>query len=101
MRPSSNDIRIRSLAERKNLVKREDFAEVLPPVDGFGPWFRSLPDIYGGTNLKRIVDLIVKARVAGKASASANQTFSNVDSRRLSEAGLQVGGYAADGQCAH
>ena len=66
MRPSSNDIRIRSLAERKNLVKREDFAEVLPPVDGFGPWFRSLPDIYGGTNLKRIVDLIVKARAAGK-----------------------------------
>lgn len=66
MRPSSEDLRIRSLKERKNLVKREDFAQVLPPVEGFGGWFRSLPDIYGGTNLKRIVDLIVAARVAGK-----------------------------------
>lgn len=57
---------MRSLTERENLVKREDFAQVLPPVDGFGTWFRSLPEIYGGKNLKRIVDLIVTARMAGK-----------------------------------
>ena len=66
MNPSPDDVRIRPLRERQNLVKREDFAKVLPPVAGFGAWFRSLPDIYGGTNLKRVVELIVAARKMGK-----------------------------------
>ena len=60
------DLRIQSVRDRKNLVKKEDFAVVLEPVAGFGEWFRCLPDIYGGKNLKRVVDLIVDARVAGR-----------------------------------
>jgi hypothetical protein len=66
MKPSPDEIRLRSLAERGNLVRREDFAQVLPPVAGFGDWFRSLPDIYGGANLKRVVELIVAARQADR-----------------------------------
>lgn len=57
-----DDLRIRSVKTRENLVKRDDFAQVLPPVAGFGEWFRSLPDIYGGKNLKRLVDFIVQAK---------------------------------------
>lgn len=47
-------------------MTREDFAKVLEPLPGFGRWFRSLPDIYGGRNLKRLVDLVVEARAAGR-----------------------------------
>ena len=61
-----DDLRIQSVATRRNLVVREDFAQVLEPVAGFGDWFRSLPDIYGGKNLKRIVELIVRARADGR-----------------------------------
>lgn len=61
-----DDLRIRPLSERRNLVAREDFATVLEPVPGFSQWFRSLPDIYGGRSLKRIVDLIVEARLHGR-----------------------------------
>ncbi|MCB9889599.1 MAG: hypothetical protein H6836_08465 [Planctomycetes bacterium] len=66
MKPAPDDLTIRSLAERKNLVKRADFARVLDPVPGFGAWFQSLPDIYGGKNLKRVVELIVAARAQGR-----------------------------------
>ena len=66
MKPSADDLHIRPLKDRKNLVAREDFARVLPPVAGFGAWFRSLPDIYGGKSLKRVVDSIVASRLAGK-----------------------------------
>jgi hypothetical protein len=66
MKPTADDLTIRSLAERQNLVNREDFAAVLEPVAGFGAWFRSLPDIYGGKSLKRVVDLIVAARGADR-----------------------------------
>jgi hypothetical protein len=59
-------LRVRPLAERKNLVRKEDFAQVLPPVEGFQKWFRSLPDIYGGKSLKRVVDRVVSARAAGR-----------------------------------
>ena len=59
-------LRIRPLAERKNLVKQEDFAKALPPVEGFLGWFRSLPDIYGSKALKQVVEAIVVARLAGK-----------------------------------
>src|SRR5712691_3024116 len=59
-------LRIRPLAERKNLVDKQEFARVLPPVDGFLPWFRSLPDIYGSKALKRVVDAIVAARQQGR-----------------------------------
>ena len=45
--PEPRPLRIRPLAERKNLVRKEDFAKVLPPVDGFLRWFEALPDIYG------------------------------------------------------
>jgi hypothetical protein len=57
-----DDLRIRSVKTRRNLVKREDFAAVLEPISGFAEWFRSLPDIYGGRNLKRIVELVVDAK---------------------------------------
>ncbi len=66
MKDLTKNLTIRSLQQRKNLVSQKDFAQVLDPVPGFGDWFASLPDIYGGTNLKRIVDLIVQARLAGK-----------------------------------
>lgn len=59
-------LRIRPLAERKNLVQKEDFAKVLPPVSGFLRWFESLPDIYGSKSLKLVVDRIVTARQQGK-----------------------------------
>ncbi len=62
MKPKPEDLETRPLAERKNLVHVDDFAKALEPVDGFSAWFRSLPDIYGGKNLKRIVDVIVAAR---------------------------------------
>ena len=63
---SSRPLRVRPLAERKNLVKKEDFAKVLPPVDGFLEWFRALPDIYGSKALKQVVEAIVRARMAGR-----------------------------------
>lgn len=59
-------LRIRPLAERRNLVQRSDFAKVLPPQPGFLAFFRSLPAIYGSKNLQRVVDLIVQARKAGR-----------------------------------
>jgi hypothetical protein len=64
--PASRPLRIRPLADRKNLVSHRDFAKVLPPVDGFLTWFRSLPDIYGGKALKRVVAAIVSARQQGR-----------------------------------
>ena len=54
--PPPRPLRIRPLAERKNLVRKEDFAKVLPPVDGFLRWFEALPDIYGSKALKLVVD---------------------------------------------
>lgn len=57
---------IRPLAERKNLVHMEDFAEVLPPVEGFLKWFDALPDIYGSKSLKHVVSEVVTARERGK-----------------------------------
>jgi hypothetical protein len=59
-------LRIRPLGERRNLVQKADFARVLEPVPGFVEFFRSLPDIYGSKNLKRVVELIVKARQQGR-----------------------------------
>lgn len=63
---SPRPLRIRPLKERKNLVKKEDFAKVLPPVDGFLPWFEALPDIYGSKALKLVVSRIVDARQQGR-----------------------------------
>ena len=65
-RKPPDDLRVRPLSERRNLVVRSDFAAVLDPVPGFGDWFNSLPDIYGGKNLKRIVELIVDAKSGGR-----------------------------------
>lgn len=62
MKPKPQDLTIKPLAQRENLVRVEEFAQVLEPVDGFRTWFESLPDIYGGQNLKRIVQVIVEAR---------------------------------------
>jgi hypothetical protein len=59
-------LRIRPLRERKNLVQKEDFAKVLPPVEGFLSWFRALPDIYGSKALKLVVARIVEARQHGR-----------------------------------
>ena len=56
---AARPLRIRPLAERKNLVRKEEFARVLPPVAGFLEWFESLPDIYGSKTLKVVVDRIV------------------------------------------
>jgi hypothetical protein len=65
-RKPPDDLRVRPLRERRNLVVRSDFARVLDPVPGFGDWFKSLPDIYGGKDLKRIVDLIVDSKSGGR-----------------------------------
>lgn len=59
-------LRIRPLAERKNLVRKEDFARVLPPVGGFLEWFDALPEIYGSKALKQVVRRIVEARQKGR-----------------------------------
>jgi hypothetical protein len=64
--PEPRPLRIRPLAERKNLVDKSDFAKVLPPGPGFLQWFESLPDIYGAKNLKKVVDRVVTARQHGK-----------------------------------
>ena len=66
-----DDLRVPSVKQRTNLVKRGDFAQVLEPVEGFGGWFRSLPDIYGGRNLKRLVDHIVEAKKNGRPIGAA------------------------------
>jgi len=59
-------LRIRPLKDRKNLVKKEDFAKVLPPVAGFLQWFEALPEIYGSKALKLVVARIVEARQHGR-----------------------------------
>lgn len=59
-------LRIRPLKERKNLVSKDQFARVLPPVDGFLTWFEALPEIYGSKALKQIVARIVDARADGR-----------------------------------
>ena len=59
-------LRIRPLKERKNLVQKEDFAKVLPPVPGFLQWFEALPEIYGSKALKLVVARIVAARQQGR-----------------------------------
>ncbi|HEX6813948.1 MAG TPA: hypothetical protein VF384_20160 [Planctomycetota bacterium] len=59
-------LRIRPLAERKNLVDKQDFAKVLPPVEGFLRWFEALPDIYGSKALKLVVSRIVDAHQQGR-----------------------------------
>ena len=59
-------LRIRPLAERKNLVTKDQFARVVPPVDGFLSWFEALPEIYGSKALKHIVARIVDARAQGR-----------------------------------
>lgn len=59
-------LNIRPLQERRNLVQKEDFAKVLPPVDGFLQWFDALPDIYGSKSLKHVVSEVVTARENGK-----------------------------------
>ncbi|MCK5943029.1 MAG: hypothetical protein KAI24_13710 [Planctomycetes bacterium] len=64
--PAARPLHIRPLAERKNLVQKEDFAKVLPPVDGFLQWFEALPDIYGSKSLKHVVQEIVTAREHGR-----------------------------------
>ena len=66
-----DDLRIPSVRTRRNLVTKDDFARPLEPVPGFAEWFASLPDIYGGKNLKRIVDLIVDARLHGRTVGAA------------------------------
>jgi hypothetical protein len=64
--PSKRPLRVRPLAERKNLVGKEAFAKVLPPVPGFLQWFEALPDIYGSKALKLVVARIVQARQQGR-----------------------------------
>jgi hypothetical protein len=59
-------LRLRPLAERRNLVQHEQFARVLPPVAGFLDWFLALPEIYGSQALKLIVGRIVDARQQGR-----------------------------------
>ena len=59
-------LRMRPLAERKNLVSKENFAKVLPPVEGFLQWFEALPEIYGSKALKLVVARIVEARQQGR-----------------------------------
>ncbi|MFN9274912.1 MAG: hypothetical protein ACK6D2_04170, partial [Planctomycetota bacterium] len=59
-------LRIRPLAERKNLVRKEDFAKALPPTPGFLQWFEALPEIYGSKALKQVVDRVVTARQQGR-----------------------------------
>ncbi|HEX5051513.1 MAG TPA: hypothetical protein VFZ65_07050 [Planctomycetota bacterium] len=65
-RAKSRPLRVRPLAERKNLVGKQDFARVLPPVTGFLQWFEALPDIYGSKSLKLVVQRICEAREQGR-----------------------------------
>lgn len=64
--PPVPPLRIRPLAERRNLVQKQDFARVLPPVAGFLEWFHALPEIYGSKALKQVVARIVAARQQGR-----------------------------------
>ncbi|MCR9248471.1 MAG: hypothetical protein NXI31_25875, partial [bacterium] len=66
MADTPRPLRVRPLAERRNLVTKEQFARVLPPVEGFLRWFEALPDIYGSRALKTVVSRIVDARAAGR-----------------------------------
>ena len=64
---------IRPLAARKNLVHKDDFAEVLPPVEGFLKWFDALPDIYGSKSLKHVVSEAVPARACMRARRAQSE----------------------------
>ncbi|MGE3175705.1 MAG: hypothetical protein AB7O97_23985 [Planctomycetota bacterium] len=59
-------LRIRPLAERKNLVDKAQFAKVLPPGPEFLQWFEALPDIYGSRSLKKVVDRVVTCKQHGR-----------------------------------
>lgn len=58
--------KIRRLDARRNLVERKDFAEVAPPLEGFGTWFASLPDILGSKSLKELTARWRQAKAQGR-----------------------------------
>jgi len=66
-----NSVRTYPLASRHSLVDVHDFCKAPEPVPGFQQFVDSLPDIYAGRHFKRLVDSIVKAKVAGRPVAVA------------------------------
>jgi hypothetical protein len=63
-------LRTYSVAGRKSLVDRGDFAGVIPPDADFRSFFDSLPRILAGRSLHALVDAIVEARRAGALVAA-------------------------------
>lgn len=69
--PQMAEVSTYPLADRRSLVRAEDFCAVPEPLEGFERFIDSLPDIYAGTWLKELVERIVVARLAGRPVAVA------------------------------
>ena len=69
--PEMAKVRTYPIASRKSLVHTDQFCATPEPFEGFGGFFESLPDIYAGTHLKRLVERIVAAKRAGRPVAVA------------------------------
>ncbi|MAE46244.1 MAG: hypothetical protein CMJ86_05050 [Planctomycetes bacterium] len=64
--PPMREVCLEPLAQRPSLVGIEDFCSVPDPLQGFGDFVDSLPDIYAGTAFKKLVAAIVTARRANR-----------------------------------
>lgn len=69
--PAMARVRTYPLASRRSLVTTSQFCETPEPFEAFGAFFDSLPDIYAGTHLKRLVERIVASKLAGRPVAVA------------------------------
>jgi len=69
--PEMQGVRTYPLAERKSLVRAEDFCAVPDPLPGFGSFVDDLPDIYAGKHFKELVARIVAAKLNEKPVAVA------------------------------
>jgi hypothetical protein len=69
--PAMQGVRTYPLATRASLVRVEDFCHVPEPLDGFGGFVDSLPDIYAGKLFKELVARIVTAKRGGRPLAVA------------------------------
>jgi hypothetical protein len=55
-----------SLKKRPSKVDKSDFAKTLKKPVSFKEFWRSMPEIFAGKNIKKLVNLILKARKKGK-----------------------------------
>jgi hypothetical protein len=59
-------LRLVSLRDRRPAIRLEQFARVIPPIDGFRKLFDSLPDLEDAARLRALVQRIVAARKSAR-----------------------------------